>query len=101
MGKRYHQAILVSCEIPWDENFRFMEDVFRDEVKGCREVGYNDLYVFGTAGEGYPVTTPMFQPIVEVFRQETDKPGVHAMVGVIGMSTAQVAEQLLGRTHRR
>ena len=55
MGKRYQHAILVSCEIPWDENFRFMEDAFRDEVKACREMGYNDLYIFGTAGEGYAV----------------------------------------------
>ena len=94
MDKRYHQTVLVSCEIPWDENFRFMENAFRNEVKAFREMGYNDLYIFGTAGEGYAVTTPMFQRIVKVFREETDVPGVNAMVGIIGMSTSQVMEKL-------
>ena len=45
---RYPQAILVSCEIPWDENESLLDDVFRRSVQATLE-HYNHLYIFGTA----------------------------------------------------
>ncbi len=45
---RYPQAILVSCEIPWDEQENLMEDLFRREVRQTLENGFNHLYIFGT-----------------------------------------------------
>ena len=93
MSKRYHQGILVSCEIPWDEDQRFMEDVFRAEVRATLK-SFDNLYIFGTAGEGYAVTESQFRDIVQVFREETDHDGVHPMVGVIAMSTAQAIERV-------
>ena len=30
---RYPQAVLVSCEIPWDDNEQLLEEVFRREVR--------------------------------------------------------------------
>ena len=33
MSKRYPQAVLVSCEVPWDENGELIEPVFRAEVR--------------------------------------------------------------------
>lgn len=94
MTKRYHQCILVSCEIPWDENEQLLEDVFRTEVRQTLAAGFNDLYIFGTAGEGYAVDTARFQRIVEVFREETSAPGVLPQVGVIALSTAQFKEKI-------
>jgi dihydrodipicolinate synthase/N-acetylneuraminate lyase len=91
---RYHQTILVSCEIPWDERERLLEDVFREEVRDLLRRGYWDVYIFGTAGEGYAVDRCRFEQIVSVFREETRAPGVHAQVGVIGLSTAAVIERL-------
>ena len=91
---RYPQAILVSCEIPWDENENLMEDVFRKEVQVTLQRGFNHLYIFGTAGEGHAVDTPRFQRIVEIFREETQGRSVHPMVGVIGLSTANIVERL-------
>ena len=67
---RYPQAILVSCEIPWDEDERLLEEVFRREVRTVLQ-DFNHLYVFGTAGEGYAVDTMRFQRIVQVFHEET------------------------------
>ena len=90
---RYQQAILVSCEIPWDENERLLEDVFRREVRAVLQ-DYNNLYVFGTAGEGYAIDSARFQRIVEVFYEETRGDDVHPMVGVIGLSTANIVERL-------
>lgn len=91
---RYPQAILVSCEIPWDEKEMFKEDVFRNEVRSTLRQGFPHVYVFGTAGEGYAVDTTRFQQIVRVFHEETRGDGVHPMVGVIGLSTANIVERV-------
>lgn len=94
MAKRYPQAILLSCEIPWNEDETLMEDCFRQEVRSTLSLGFNHLYIFGTAGEGYAVTLSQFRQIAGIFREETDHPGVFPMVGVIGMSTGQVVEKV-------
>lgn len=90
---RYPQAILVSCEAPWDEDERLLEDVFRREVRMVLKQ-FNHLYIFGTAGEGYAVDTPRFQQIVRIFYEETRGDDVHPMVGVIALSTANVVERI-------
>lgn len=90
---RYPQAILVSCEIPWDENEQLIEEVFRREVRMVLEE-FNHLYIFGTAGEGYAVDTARFQQIVRIFHEETRGEEIHPMVGVIGLSTATVVERV-------
>lgn len=90
---RYPQAILVSCEIPWDEQGRLLEDVFRRSVRATL-AHYQHVYIFGTAGEGYAVKHAQFRRIVEIFAEETRGDGIRPMVGLIGMSTAIVLEKL-------
>ena len=94
---RYPQAILVSCEIPWDSREELLEDVFRRELRHVLSY-FNHLYIFGTAGEGYAVDTRRFTQIAELFFEETlgnpELGNVHPMVGVIGLSTANVLERL-------
>src|SRR5215831_9980455 len=91
---RYHQGILASCEIPWDERENLLEDVFREEIQAAIAHGFRNVYVFGTAGEGYAVDTARFRRIVEIFWEETRGEGVNAGVGVIGLSTANIVERL-------
>jgi dihydrodipicolinate synthase/N-acetylneuraminate lyase len=91
---RYPQGILVSCEIPWDENESLLEDVFRREVRETIARGFRNLYIFGTAGEGYAVDTARFRRIVEIFWEETQGEGVNPGVGVIGLSTANIVERI-------
>lgn len=90
---RYPQAILVSCEAPWDEREQLLEDVFRRQVQMVRR-DFNHLYIFGTAGEGYAVDTPRFQQIVRIFYEETRGDDLHPQVGVIGLSTANIMERI-------
>ncbi len=90
---RYPQAILVSCEIPWDENEALLEEAFRRSVRATLEQ-YNHLYIFGTAGEGYAVNQAQFQRIVDIFHEETRGENIFPMVGVIGMSTSIALEKL-------
>ena len=91
---RYHQAILVSCEIPWDDQEQLLEDLFRQQVRHTLAQGFNNLYIFGTAGEGYAVDTPRFQRIVEIFHEETGGVNVFPQIGVIGLSSATVRERI-------
>ena len=74
---RYPQTALASCEIPWDENENFMEDLFRKQVQITLQRGFNDLYIFGTAGEGYAIDTARFREIVQTFYEETRGGDIH------------------------
>ncbi len=90
---RYPQAILVSCEIPWDKNEALLEDVLRRSVRATLR-NFNHLYIFGTAGEGYAVSQAQFRRIVDIFYEETRGDEIYPMVGLIGLSTAIVLEKL-------
>jgi len=90
---RYPQAMLASCEIPWDEDEQLMEEVFRREIRHVL-ANFRHLYIFGTAGEGYAVDTARFRQIVDIFYAETRGEDVHPMVGVIGLSTANIVERV-------
>jgi len=91
---RHHQAILVSCQIPWNEREELEEHIFRQEIRHFLALGFHDLYIFGTAGEGYAIDTQRISMIVQIFREETAHDDVTAMVGVIGLSTANIVERL-------
>ena len=91
---RYPQAVLVSCEIPWDENEHLIEDLLREEVRHTLKAGFNHLYIFGTAGEGHAVDTGRYRQIVQIFYEETRGPDIHPMVGAIGLSTANIVERV-------
>ncbi len=93
-AKRFRQTILISCEIPWDEREQLIEDIFRQEVRFVLSKGFRDVYIFGTAGEGYAVDTARFRQIVRIFHEETRGAGVHPQVGVIGLSTANILERI-------
>lgn len=91
---RYPRGILVSCEVPWDEHELFMEDIFRKQVQRFLTFGFRNIYIFGTAGEGYAVDGSRFRQIAQVFREEVRGEGVLPQVGVIGLSTATIRERI-------
>ncbi len=91
---RYPQGILVACPVPWDERFELIDELLREEVRRVVAAGFRQCYVFGTGGEGYAVDTRRFRQVVDVFHEQTKDEDVSAMVGVIGLSTAQVVERL-------
>ncbi len=91
---RYPQGILVACPSPWDEHFELMDGLFREEVREVLAAGFRHCYVFGTGGEGYAVDTRRFRAVVDTFYEETRGADVQPMVGVIGLSTAQILERV-------
>ena len=91
---RYPRGVLVSCEVPWDEHERFIEDLFREQVRRFLAFGFRHIYIFGTAGEGYAVDSSRFRQVAQAFREETRGEGVLPQVGVIGLSTPIIRERI-------
>ena len=91
---RYPSTIMVSCVVPWTHDEEIDEPRFRAQADAALAAGYRHLYIFGTAGEGYAVDTRRFTEVARLFREVTAGPDVHAMVGVIGLSTATVVERV-------
>ncbi len=58
-----------------------MGNLFRREVQTVLAQGFKDIYIFGGAGEGYAIDTVRFSQIVRIFREETNDPDTHTMVG--------------------
>jgi dihydrodipicolinate synthase/N-acetylneuraminate lyase len=91
--KRFPAGIMSTCCIPWDENGRFAERIFRKNVQHSLQQTKR-LYVFGTAGEGYAVTDGQYEEIVTVFADEMRRGKAEPMVGIIGLSLGGIIERI-------
>lgn len=91
---RYRRTILGTCCVPWEADNSLAEAVFRDSIRALLARGLRDLYVFGTAGEGYAVDEGRFDQVVAVFVEEMTAAGAVPMVGVISLSLATVQDRI-------
>jgi dihydrodipicolinate synthase/N-acetylneuraminate lyase len=94
MSQRYPPCILATVCVPWNEDGSLAEEIFRRQIRIQRDHLTPHLYIFGTAGEGYAVDDRQFDEVCRVFREETDRPGVHGMVGVISLSLATIIDRI-------
>jgi len=92
-NKRFPTGIMATCCIPWDENGRFAERIFRLNVQHALH-GTKFLYVFGTAGEGYAVTDRQYEEIVTAFADEMRQGKAEPIVGVIDLSLGTIQERI-------
>ena len=92
---RYPSTVMVSVVCPWDDDEQLDEAMFRRAIRHALDAGFRHIYVFGTAGEGYAVDSRPV-PAGRSRSSATSWPGTDAqpMVGVIGLSTANVLERL-------
>ena len=93
-GARCEPCALATVCVPWDEHGEFLESPFRRQIRLLRAAGIENLYVFGTAGEGHAVTVPLYRRIASVFMDETGELGGIRQLGVIAMSAAQARERI-------
>jgi dihydrodipicolinate synthase/N-acetylneuraminate lyase len=91
---RFPRVVLASVCIPWDETGDVLEDVFRDQVRLHLRAGVRNLYVFGTAGEGYATTERQFDQICGLFAEEMSGPDANPMIGLISLSTRVLIERI-------
>src|SRR5436853_5759474 len=91
---RYKQTILGTCCVPWNENGTLAESIFRTSIRSLITGGIPDLYIFGTAGEGYAVTDSQFDRITRVFVEEMQTRGAEPMVGALSLSLPTILERI-------
>lgn len=95
MGKsRYPRTVLATCCVPWTETGSLEEERFATSIDTLVGHGLRDLYVFGTAGEGYAVDERRFDAVVDVFADRCRAHGVPPMVGVISLSLPTVVDRI-------
>jgi dihydrodipicolinate synthase/N-acetylneuraminate lyase len=63
-------------------------------VRKILNEGTRNVYVFGTASEGYAVTNRQFFEITRVFQDEMRRGGAEPMVGVISLSLPTIIERI-------
>lgn len=91
---RYRRTILATCCVPWVQGDVFDEGAFRQSVRRFIADGIEDLYIFGTAGEGHSVSTRDFETITRAFIDEALNQGGSPMVGVIAPSLSTILERI-------
>lgn len=93
-ANRYRRCLLATCCLPWSEGFEFEEEIFQRSVRTLIQGGIRDLYIFGTAGEGYAVTETQFDHVTRFFLDETRGEGVQGMIGLISPSLPTIIERI-------
>lgn len=91
---RYPRTILATCCVPWNADDSLAEETFRNSIRWQLSNGFRNLYVFGTAGEGYAVNEPQFDEVVAVFQDELDQHAAEPMVGLISLSLSTVISRI-------
>lgn len=91
---RFPQGSLAACVLPWKSNWELDEKCFQKHVRRAIELGSIDLYVMGTAGEGYALSDTQFAQVVGLFARETSRPGLRPQVGLISLSMRQIVERI-------
>jgi dihydrodipicolinate synthase/N-acetylneuraminate lyase len=94
MKKRHPSVILATCCIPWQQDGRLDEKIFRRTLRRLVHHLTPHIYLFGTAGEGYAVTDRQFDQIIRVFGREMKAAKAHPMIGVISLSLGTIRERI-------
>jgi dihydrodipicolinate synthase/N-acetylneuraminate lyase len=89
-----HPTILATAVVPWNEHFEFQEDVFRRQVHTIARELTRDIYVFGTAGEGYAVTEAHYDQITRAFWESSREAQVTPMIGLISLSLPTIIQRI-------
>ena len=92
---RFPRTVLGTVCLPWAEDGSLDEPLFRRTITNLVQGGLPDLYVFGTAGEGYAVTDTLFRRVATIFAETMrDAGGSPPIVGLVSLSLATMIERL-------
>ena len=91
---RFPRTVLGTVCLPWAGNGSLDEALFRRTITNLVNGGLPDLYVFGTAGEGYAVTDTMFRRVALVFAETMrEAGGSPPIVGLVSLSLPTMIER--------
>jgi hypothetical protein len=72
--------------VPWTDSFELDEGLLRAQIASLLAADYTNVYIFGTAAEGYAVDDAQFERIARVFVDEMRAGNAEPMLGVISLS---------------
>jgi 4-hydroxy-tetrahydrodipicolinate synthase len=93
-------GVWAAIATPFDEQYRFDEGVFRENIRRLHAAGVHGIYTTDSDGEFYAIELDEFRQIVDVFADETQRLGVPAMVGVTWCNTRGMLDRLRHATAR-
>ena len=86
--------ILATAVVPWTKSYEFDEDKFCHQVHAIARGLTPNIYVFGTASEGYAVTESQFDQISSAFWRSSQECGAFPMLGIISLSLPTIIERI-------
>jgi len=87
-------GVWAAIATPFDQDDRFDEDVFRENLRRLHAAGVHGIYTTDSDGEFYAIELDEFKRIVDVFADETQRLGIPAQVGVTWCSTQGMIDRL-------
>jgi len=87
-------GVWAAIATPFDQDDRFDEDVFRENLRRLHAAGVHGIYTTDSDGEFYAIELDEFKRIVDVFADETQRLGIPAQVGVTWCNTRGMIDRL-------
>jgi 4-hydroxy-tetrahydrodipicolinate synthase len=87
-------GVWAAIATPFDEDDRFDEGVFRENLRRLHAAGVHGIYTTDSDGEFYAIELDEFKRIVDVFADETQRLGVPTQVGVTWCNTQGMVDRL-------
>jgi 4-hydroxy-tetrahydrodipicolinate synthase len=87
-------GVWAAIATPFDEDNRFDEGVFRENLRRLQAAGVHGIYTTDSDGEFYAIELDEFKRIVDVFADETQRLGVPTQVGVTWCNTQGMVDRL-------
>jgi 4-hydroxy-tetrahydrodipicolinate synthase len=87
-------GVWAAIATPFDENNRFDEGVFRENLRRLAASGVHGIYTTDSDGEFYAIELAEFKQIINVFADETQRLGIPTQVGVTWCNTQGMVDRL-------
>lgn len=87
-------GVWAAIATPFDENDRFDEAIFRENIRRLHAAGVHGIYTTDADGEFYAIELDEFRRIVDVFADETQRLGIPTQVGVTWSHTQGIVDRL-------
>jgi 4-hydroxy-tetrahydrodipicolinate synthase len=87
-------GVWAAIATPFDENDRFDEGIFRENMRRLHAAGVHGIYTTDSDGEFYAIEFDEFKRIVDVFADEAQRLAFPTQVGVTWCNTAGMLDRL-------
>jgi 4-hydroxy-tetrahydrodipicolinate synthase len=87
-------GVWAAVATPFDEDDRFDEAVFRENIRRLHAAGVHGIYTTDSDGEFYAIELEEFGRIVAAFADETQRLGIPTQVGVTWCNTQGMVDRL-------